>query len=566
MERGQSIDIVAAAYRALHEGEGFDALIREWQARLDAMPLEAIEMDEAGAAQFAALRDLIERVPQPAGIAGVFRAIADAPGAAIVLSPNLTVIAANEAGQHYFATTLGSRPDFAFLDDQGRDTLHELVRASQQRGNRSQAIVRIFPARGPEGLAECFLIRGENVDRDLVALRALGMDWQPSVDSSLQQAFGLTGGECHIARLLFELADLAQVAEARGTSIRTVRTQLHQIFQKTGCGSQVDLFRMLAAMCARASERSASVAVAEGAQPARWSDPLGREAYFTGPYGQIAYSWMGRPGGRPAILAHAPMTGYVLSEPVQAALESADIQLFAPSRPGFGNSAATASVDAVAAGSAVIGAMMDHLGVSAAPLVGLVNGFVPALRFASDHPQRVTQLLNLGACLPLDTPELTASLPPHQRVLLDLARQSPRTCDVVVRLGLRIARARGPEFILARLYAASPEDTATAFDPEILAILMASTSLLTAQDHRAFLRDLSLISYPFGDMLRAPGPPITMIAGMADPVFDFVRVQAEAALNPRLSVEGVAGAGQTVAFSHSEIASAALMRMFDAAH
>ncbi|WP_375291410.1 hypothetical protein [Qipengyuania sp.] len=559
----QTIDIIASAYRSLHEGEGYDALIAHWRARLEASGGSDPDLDIGGRQQLAALGALIERMPKPVGVAGIFHAIADAPGPAVVLSPELRVVAANEAGQRLFGARLGATLDLDWLDEDGAETLRAMASGADTARNRRNLVVRTYGPDGTEGLAELFPVRDERVASMFVAVRSLGVGWDEGVDALLQEAFGMTPGECEIARLLFEHGDPGAVSQARGTAIRTVRTQLHQIYQKTGCAGQVDLVRMLAALCARARERRSVEGTIEDAQPGGWRDPLGREAYFEGPFGQLAYSWMGRAGGRPAILAHAPFTGYILPQAVQSELEKADIQIFAPSRPGFGNSAATAAGDSAEVGAAVIGAMFDHLGLNSAPLIGLVNGFVPAIRFAADQPARVSRILNLGACLPLDTPELLADLPAHHRVLLDLATRSPRMYDLVMKLGYRMARARGPEFILARMYSGSTEDLATAFDPEILSLLMASASLLMAQDHSAILRDFRLITYPFGSLLRAAGPPIEMVVGQADPVFPYARVAAEAASNPRLTVVPVAQAGQTVGFARPDIASAAIKRLFD---
>ena len=552
---------MASAYRALHEGEGFDALLAQWQSRLEKLREGRVELTGDGGAQMAELGALIDRLPPPAGTSGVFHSIANAAGPAMVLTPDLSVVATNEAGRCQFGALLGMRPTFAWLDEDGLAALQLLARTARSGGNRKSAIIRTY-IDDTGGLAELFLIKGEKVSKPLLAMRALGVRWSGEIEGPLQEAFGLTTSECQVARLMFELADPSAIAHSRGSTIRTVRTQLSQIFLKTGCSGQVDLVLLLSSMCSRAREQHLQ-RPSDGAQPAKWRDPLGREATFAGPYGQVAYTWMGRAGGKPGILMHAPFTGYLLPALVQRMLEEANIQLFAPSRPGFGNSDITETVHPVEAGSQIIGAMLDHLGVQSVPLIGLVNGLVPALRFAADYPGRMSGLLGLGSCLPLDTLERLAELPTAQRVLLELSIRAPQTCALLLRLGFRSVRARGPEFMLARLYAASAVDTATAFEAETLAILMASASLLSAQDHRAILRDLSLITYPFGPLLAQPGPPIAMLAGVVDPVFSIERVRDEASRNARFEILEAPHAGQTVAFSHPELVARSISALFD---
>jgi pimeloyl-ACP methyl ester carboxylesterase len=567
VKEGNTLGIIASAYRALHESEGFDALLAQCEARLAhgaaSAGVDPFAMGSEGGQVLDEFRAVLEKAPDPVEVSGIFNAIADAPGPAIVLTPDLRVIASNEAGQERYGAKLGARPDFDWLDDVGLAALHGAARLVKRGELPTRKVMRTFHS-PRAGLAELSGVTGERISGPLIAVRELGFDWTASVDVALASMFELTPSECDICRLTFELADLSCVAQSRGTSIRTVRTQLSQVFLKTGCKGQPELVRFLASVCASHAARGANrLHRHPGAGPARWRDPLGRERIFEGPYGEIAYSWMGREGGRPGIVVHAPFTGYVLAPEIQDMLDQAGIQLFAPSRPGFGNSAPASCEDAPTAGSRTIEALMDHLGLQSAPLIGLVNGFIPALRFAKDCPDRVEGILNLGACLPLDTPEHRSHLPLAQRVLLSLAQQSPAACDWLVRLGLRNVLMRGPEFLLARMYASSQIDTHTAFDPEVLSILMASTSLMSAQDHRAILKDLSMIICDFGDWFDEPGPPIAMVAGTSDPVFQIERARMLERNKDRVRLIEVAGAGQTVAFACPHEALAAIRELFE---
>ncbi|TGN42439.1 LuxR family transcriptional regulator, partial [Paracoccus liaowanqingii] len=58
----------------------------------------------------------------------------------------------------------------------------------------------------------------------------------------------LSAAETSIVQALVDGLKIEQIAQARGTSPDTVRTQLKSIFAKTGCSRQSDVVRHVAAM------------------------------------------------------------------------------------------------------------------------------------------------------------------------------------------------------------------------------------------------------------------------------------------------------------------------------
>jgi DNA-binding CsgD family transcriptional regulator len=64
-------------------------------------------------------------------------------------------------------------------------------------------------------------------------------------EPSLRRSFALTGAEAAVARLLADGHDLRAIAERRGSSVQTVRSQLKTIFEKTGTHRQAELAILL---------------------------------------------------------------------------------------------------------------------------------------------------------------------------------------------------------------------------------------------------------------------------------------------------------------------------------
>ncbi|WP_039917811.1 helix-turn-helix transcriptional regulator [Cellvibrio mixtus] len=67
-------------------------------------------------------------------------------------------------------------------------------------------------------------------------------------DAYMQQAYALTPTECNIMKALLKNKNIGDIAEMRGTTLETARSQLKIILQKTGTHSQVELSRLLVAL------------------------------------------------------------------------------------------------------------------------------------------------------------------------------------------------------------------------------------------------------------------------------------------------------------------------------
>lgn len=79
----------------------------------------------------------------------------------------------------------------------------------------------------------------------LVSARPLA---PPDLAATLRHRFGLTGAEAGLALALHEGTTLRRLADQRGVSLNTVRSQLAAVFDKTGQRRQQDLIRLLATL------------------------------------------------------------------------------------------------------------------------------------------------------------------------------------------------------------------------------------------------------------------------------------------------------------------------------
>ena len=547
-----SLELISAAYRAVHDSDGFDLLVERWARMTGAARQQAAD---GLASQEPGIRQSVDNAPQPETSAGAFLAIERASGPALVMSAQQSVVAANAAGASAFGSPIGAVFDPGIIRAESRDQYERILQACRAGEAQAYCLLPMTLADGQSSVVAASLTRSAMEGSSLIVLRAIGIGWNDAVGELLERQYGLTEAEARIARALYETADVQRIAEERGRSVQTVRTQLREIFAKTGTSGQVELVRLVSSLCAQRP--------GDGEAPSEWRDPLGRERQFEVPgRGTLAFSWMGREGGRPALLVHGPMTGCVLRPELQRELERLNIQLYALHRPGFGNSRYRSSACSVEDTCNAMGDLLAFLDLKRVPLVAMISGFVPAARFAAENPDRVPRILCLGACTPLEDESVRRDLPFRQQALLNLALKHPSIADLVARLGMRFMRSRGPEWVLSRLYAESPRDLAAIADPDTFSLLMASVMMLAAQDHRAFVRDLRLIAHPLEPLLERLECDVSMVAGADDPAFPLAQVSAMAARHPFINLRVVEKAGQALVHSHPEECRKALSAFF----
>lgn len=537
-----SIRIIDAGYRSLNDPAAFDDLVLAWKARID-----AVRDGQASTLLSPALEEhcehlikLLDTFQESLHLNEHDTFVRQAMGPAFVISPNSTVIALNEAAADFFGLAVGQRTDLDIFADESRTALRTMRETCRNRGNTNRAILRCEDDDEGLHLVDARVIATRGQTDGAIALKLIGYDWSSAIEDLLMLAFDLSAAEAQVVGQLYRHADLGVVAKTRGTSVRTVRTQLHQVFEKTGAASQVELIRMVSLICAQESGQNSPLA--------EWRDPLGRERFFFDPSGRkICWTWMGAQNGSPAILCHGPMTGNILLPELEAELKAAGVKLYAIVRPGFGHSDPGETGDAARDGADAILALANHLELRNVVGIGLVNGIIPLLYARRKAPHVIKGLLGVGASIPVSAVE-THELPSIQGTIYRLAASSQDAFDAFSRTGYRAVMSNGPEYFLSRMYEGSPADQALLRDQDVLALLKSSTSMVITQGYQAFYRDMMMSMQDYSEALDE-STDLTMLAGKHDPVYQFSRVR-QFADQTHIRVVPFENAGQMLCHSH----------------
>ena len=554
-EHHSEFDIIEASYRLVADASAFDDVIKSWMTRIDEVDDRQIAMLDQPliVRHLKAVTKLFEQI-QPEYDDRIERVVGELGGPAMVLSLDGTVKAANRGALDRWGIRVGEAAGTAWIDGHSLESFNVVQRSANRRDKRSHAILRTVDEGAISQLAECFIIDSYDERPGLLAIRALDLRWSAEVDAVLASAFNLTNAELAICRLLLDTRDTSQIADLRGSSVHTVRTQLRTIFGKTETSTQVDLIRMVALLCARAPEYSSLTSTG-------WIDPLGNEEIFHDGEGRaIAFSWTGDPDGIPALLCHGMATGYLLPNAGVDELRDRKIKLYAISRPGFGNSDPASGDQPMQSAADAIVALAGHLCIESWVAIGLSAGFPPLVRAAQNSASRLSSLVGAAAYLPYTRAETFQSFPAARKIAFRLARNSQLMADLVGRFCYRMAISKKASFLEDYMYSDCDADRETLRVSECAAMIALAGKFMITHQYRAIAGDLRIMGADWSKDLQDCPIPILLLHGEEDPVNRLSEVERAVEKHINIELASFKNSGELLHYSHSKEIVAALAR------
>lgn len=529
------LDIVSDTYRSIMDQDAFDDLLKSWNERLN---LDE-DSGDRGEGRFSSgffkqldlVRKTLDQLDVPADNNPLNRLVAEVAGPAVVLSPDLRVASINTEGEASFDATAGAVFDYACVDPASASVFETLIRSANSRGNMAQTVLHIQDQRpgGKRFHAEAFLVRLPGQDRPHVAVRTLELEWLEGTSDRLEQAFGLTAAEIDVGRRFFESCNLDHVAQTKGVSLHTVRTQMKSIQAKTGATSQADVIRLFAMMASRQL-------MAQRGLVSEWRDPLGREKIIETPSGRrIAWTWIGARTGTPVIFLRGLGMGYLLPPKAEMRLKAANIKLVVLSRPGYGNSSLDETIPVLQDNLEALRAFLDAMDICPCAAIGLSDGIIPILAEQDVAPERFKTIISIGFNGVLNR-EAARRLPLAQSTLLGLAKTSPRILELIAKLGFRMMQRHGVDWYLDRAHATTPLDQKASRAPETAAYVRDACAHLSVQGTRTFVREMQMFHAPIDGAIDRLTVPMHSLVPTHDGLFDLDEYQELERRNSNVTV------------------------------
>lgn len=513
------LEIVSDTFRSIVDQDAFDKLIVNWNQKLNALDDASDSWGSSFASAFLKQLELagdtLDKIEVGVHNDPLERIVSEVAGPAVVLGPDMRVASINVEGIDSFGTSSGAFFEADRVDPASRKAFDAIIRAANQRGNAAQTVVHILDNATDRSFhAEVFLLWLPNQPKPHIAIRTLELAWSPETSGKLKQAFDMTDAEIDVGRQFFQLCDLGAVAEQRGVSMHTVRTQMKMILSKTGASSQADLIRLFAMVASR------QLLETKGLR-STWRDPLDREKIIVTSKGRkIAWTWMGDPKGTPAIFLRGMAMGYLLPAQAEVLLAKAGIKLLIPSRPGYGNSSLHPELPVLEDNRVLLHSFMQEMGLKGCVGVGLSDGIIPILAQQDQHPDSFAAIVSVGfnGCL---NRAAFRKLPVPQATLLRLGKRAPNLLELIAKLGFRMMQQYGLDWYLERAHASTPLDLQTCRNPETATLVRDACAHLAVQGTRTFVRDMQMFHAPVDKAIDRLAVPMRSLVPTEDGLFDL---------------------------------------------
>lgn len=229
---------------------------------------------------------------------------------------------------------------------------------------------------------------------------------------------------------------------------------------------------------------------------------------------RLGYLDYGDPQGLPVLLFHGLPGSRLQGHPDRSIATSSGIRLIGVDRPGFGLSDYQAGRTLLDWPDDVE-ALANHLGLARFAVLGISGGGPYAAACAWKIPNRLTVAALVSGVGPLDDETLN-SMPLHNRTLLLLARKGQWLLRPPGAVLAYFAR-QWPDKYLSTMNAHLPPADKVIFTcPEVQAMIKEDMAEAFRQGSRAAVRDIVLLTRPWGFPLRDISVPVQLWHGEQD--------------------------------------------------
>jgi pimeloyl-ACP methyl ester carboxylesterase/DNA-binding CsgD family transcriptional regulator len=551
-DRDHRAEIVERLYDVAVDPIRLEELMEVWEGRAAplrdaAIPLEDPEIE----AHMARAKVFLDRYEAAQGETVPRSPLADIPRSAAFLSDGGVVIrAANRPAEQAFGIRDGGPfADLPFAEED-RELLAGAIHRVAARKAEKVATLRIrSTVTGSPVILRVSPVEGDSA-RPLALVISTELVWPEGFALTVQEAFGLTPAEVEIVRGVTLGLPLRDIAEARGRSVETVRTQVRSILAKTETHSQAELVRVVLGLMDLALVPAAGDAVPPGSGglvPCPTHEIRGQDGR------RLTWIEFGDPAGAPVLYMHLDFGLIRWPAAAERAAAARRMRVVVPVRAGYGHTEALPKgedhLDAVTRDYA---AVMDHLGLKGAVVLPVGADLRFAMNLANTRPDLVRGIVGAACQLPIRTPAQYERMDKWQRFILANARYAPKVLPFLVQAGFSLARRLGKEAFFRQVNGGSPADMAAFSRPEIRAAMLEGSEVCLAAKwsaHAAFTAECIGSERDWSAVVRAVTVPVLLLQGDQDPQAPVQTMRELAEDYPHIRMRFLPGNGQLLLFS-----------------
>ncbi len=555
-ERDHRAEIVDRLYDVALDPIRLQDLLEVWEGQVAPLRVglveSAIPLDDpeivAHANRARVFLDRLEATREDAGYSAVLQEIPRS--AAFISDGGRSIAACNRAATVAFAICEGGPLHDLPFDVEDVETLRAVI--LKVASGRAEKVVTLRIRSGVTGSP--VILRVSPVQsaeaRPLALVLSTELVWPEGFADTVQEAFSLTPAEVEIVQGITLGHPLKDIAETRGRSVETVRTQLRSILAKTETHSQSELVRVVLGLMDVVLIPSVGAQV----QPRRAGlEELDFHHIRVAGGRRLEWIEFGDPTGAPLLFMHLDYGFIRWPDAAERMARSRGIRVIVPVRAGYGRSDLHGrEVDHVAGVVGDYAAVLDHLGVARVAVICLGADLRFAMVLANTRPGLVTGIMGCAAQLPLRSARQYERMDKWQRFILANARYAPRVLPFLVQAGFSLARRLGKEAFFAQVNGGSPADMATFAQPDVREAILAGSEVSLGKKlsaHEAFTRECISSERDWSDAVRACTVPVTLLQGDQDPQTPVLTIKELMVDFPHLAIEFLPNTGQLLFFA-----------------
>lgn len=560
--------IVDQLYDIALDPGSLDAFIDAWNgAGLDAQSarrtLENIDtFDEAYAAHLKRADTFLNRGAEETPALSALLAPFDNL-AAVIVDSNLTIVACNDGA----ARSLGLHEGDPLSAMQANPTSIEIftetlcdVFASDRKPDRLLKLEI-----GAKDAQTLFQVRRMSQQRPngqaLALIVTTQYHWQPALGATLKEVFQLTSAEQGVVRALVEGMDAKSIAQERGTSEGTVRSQIKSVLAKMNARSQSEVIRLVLSFRDLTQGDAGAVKLPPTVPPLTTVDWLDAEVWkpfdvLTRPDGRdMFYADMGPSNGAPVLYSHM---GFCAARWSRSMLKYAfrhNLRIICPIRAGYGPSGnLDRRADVIVATREDTMALLAHLGIARLPYLTQSSDLIFAADLAIHHPDVVSEIIGICARPYLPGDMHYASMSKWHRFFLSTAKHAPHLLTFTAKAMMVMGRRLGMVEMFRQIMKESPVDVAMIDSPDIYPVLVAIGDLVSSEHAniaQAYTMELEVAEADWSHlMIGAKATPTWFVNGLEDPSVDATSIAEFREHYPWIEIETIPEGGQFTLYQH----------------
>ena len=396
----------------------------------------------------------------------------------------------------------------------------------------------------------------------LFILRVSQINWDAGFNQDLLNQFQVTKAESEILQFLVQGTHLNDIAQMRGTSIRTTRTQLKTLQAKLHQPTQGKLVRWAMIMLLVYRDRQLENASPEAQNRDKISnlthrcdnwDSGSRRTITVANGAKIDLFTFGNPNGEILLQLHALMYAPPPTDELFGVARKFNYYIIQPMRPGYGKSSPIApDADLLTEIVNNYRLLLDHLEISTCNL--LLFGTTGSLgyRVAKDLPDRIKTIVSVSTSPPMKDAGSLDSLPSYAKFTMSAAKYAPRLFEFLVMTARRReTNFNGWDVYFSRMIQGIESDMKAYERPEVKRSLYEGQKLVAHQSVKAYRQELATFLDDWLPIAQSCPQPKLIIQGTDDNTwakesFDRFAKQIDATL------VWLSGGAFLMTYSHTE--------------